>query len=59
MKGDDEITRLLAGLLDGVDNDDVGAGDGFGVKLALVGVIRADGIDVHSVRQIGAEDYGL
>ena len=56
---DDEVARFLAGLLEGVHDDDIGAGDCFVVEFALVGVVCADGVDVDTSFQIGAFDDGI
>src|SRR4029077_11539889 len=59
VEGEDKVAGFLAGLLDGVHDDDVGASDGFVIKFALVGVIGANGVDVQAVGEVGVVHHRM
>src|SRR5215471_7212600 len=59
LEGDDQIASFLFGLRDGVDENEICFGDGGDVEFLLMGVIRADGVDVNTAGQILSGQYGM
>ena len=58
LERNDQVAGFLPGLLDGIHEDDGGAGDGSVVEFALVGVVCADGVDMGTFGDVvSVEDW--